>query len=241
MRRYALKCRTFFLILACCGSILLSIPASAEVRNIMDEIKAEVLKELRASIPGDVRLYDLAPAGAGGLIKDNEKYKVRAVRMGRYIGRNRVNFSVSLQSGDRREQEITVTAVYDVLVDVFVTSRALRGDTLLSPDDFNVLKQRLSRLPAGAILKGDELEGKALKTNLSGGVILRSEHLASNSSAKRGRRVNVVVEGDNVFLTLKGVLKNNTAIGGTARVLCDMSKKEVSGILTDPDTVRVGI
>jgi flagella basal body P-ring formation protein FlgA len=200
-----------------------------------------VLKALKKEVPGDVRLYCLRVVTGAHLLKEGESFEVVRIGLGRYSGKNRINYSVTFRLQNGEERDVLLEASYDVLVDVYITSRSLLRGTVLSRDDFNIFKQRVSRLPAGAILKAEDLEGKILKTNLSSGIILRTNYVTSDLPVKRGQTVEVHVEGDNVLLTIKGVLRNNAVIGGVARVLCDVSKKEISGILISPDTVEVKI
>lgn len=60
-------------------------------------------------------------------------------------------------------------------------------------------------------------------------------------SIKRGRKVNVVIKGNNVTVTTRGVLRNNAVVGGSAKVLCETTKSEIIGILISPDIVEVKI
>ena len=138
-------------------------------------------------------------------------------------------------------KSITVEASYDVVVDAFVSSRPLLSGTVMTADDFYTVKERISKMPAGAVSGLKEIEGKVLKASVGEGIILRSNYFASQVSMKRGQKVNVVVEGGSVSISTQGQLRNDAVIGGTARVLCDISKKEVNGILVAPNTVKVKI
>jgi flagella basal body P-ring formation protein FlgA len=51
----------------------------------------------------------------------------------------------------------------------------------------------------------------------------------------------VLVEGENVMVSTKGVLRSDAVIGGVARVMCTASKKEINGMLVSSDTVKVKI
>lgn len=215
--------------------------AAFEGDLLSSEMSKTVLKALKKEVSGDARLYGLRIVTGAHLLKEGESFEVVRTGLGRYSGKNRINYPVTVRMRNGEERDVLLEASYDVLVDVYITSRSLLRGAVLSRDDFNIFKQRVSRLPAGAILKAEDLEGKILKTNLSGGIILRTNYVTSDLPVKRGQTVEVHVEGDNVLLTIKGVLRNNAVIGGVARVLCDVSKKEISGILISPDTVEVKI
>jgi flagella basal body P-ring formation protein FlgA len=228
-----------FMLTACC-SLLIITDSYAQV-ELTNAVKKAVLNELKKSVSGDVEVNGLRVISGADVFKSPDGYTVVNAAMNGYAGRNKAHFSVGLKNRKMETKSIIVEASYDVLVDMFITSRPLVKGTTLSVDDFYIVKQKSSRLPAGAVLSMNDLEGKALKTNIGQGVILRSDHLTTQLSIKRGQRVNVVVEGGNVVITTQGALINDTALGGTAKVLCDVSKKEVNGVLTSPNTVRVKI
>ncbi len=236
--RYSLLVAILLLTAYC---LLLTITESYAQVELMDAVKKAVLNELKKSVSGDVEVNGLRVISGADVLKSPDGYTVANAVMNGYAGRNKAHFSVGLKNRKIETKSIIVEASYNVLVDVFITSRPLVKGTTLSADDFYIVKQKSSRLPAGAVLSMNDLEGKALKTNIGQGVILRSDHLTTQLSIKRGQRVNVVVEGGNVVITTQGSLKNDAVMGGTAKVSCDVSKKEVSGILTSPDTVRVKI
>ena len=51
----------------------------------------------------------------------------------------------------------------------------------------------------------------------------------------------MLVEGENVLISTKGVLRNDAVRGGVAQVACTAQKKDISGILVSADTVKVKI
>jgi flagella basal body P-ring formation protein FlgA len=136
---------------------------------------------------------------------------------------------------------VVVEAAYEVLADVFVAARPLSAGTVISKDDIYAVKQKTSRLPMGAITDKAGIEGKKIRLNVAEGVIIRSDYLSNASAVKKGSEVTVLVEGDNVLVSTKGVLRNDTAVGNVAHVICTASKKEVDGMLVSSDTVKVKI
>lgn len=240
-----MKGRNFKTILQCSITPLVCLLfagiALAGQENLMDNIRQAIVKELKNAISEDIEVTGLRVANGTDDLDAMEDYKVNTVLMKGYAGRNKVNFMVGLRDKRMNGKSITVEASYDFLVDVFITSRPLTKGTVLTADDFYAVKQKSSKLPVAAVLVRDDLEKRILKTNIGQGVVIRADHLTNQMSIKRGQRVDVVVEGANVAISTHGILRNDTVVGGTARVLCDVSKKEVSGVLISPNTVRVKI
>ncbi|BCB96430.1 hypothetical protein JZK55_13520 [Dissulfurispira thermophila] len=207
----------------------------------MGNIKQAIVKELRNTISEDIEITGLRVLEGKDALENLEGYKISAVVMNGYVGRNNVNFIVGLIDKRLNRKNIAVDVSYDVLNEVFITFRSLSKGTILSADDFYAIKQKASKIPANAVLNRNDIQGKILKANIGQGVIIRADHLTDNVSIKRGQKVEVVVEGNSVVISTHGVLRSDAIIGGAARVLCDISKKEVSGILISPNTVRVKI
>ncbi|MDI6729414.1 MAG: flagellar basal body P-ring formation chaperone FlgA [Thermodesulfovibrionales bacterium] len=232
----------YLLVLSAYCLLLTGISESAEKENLMSDINRMILRELKNSVSEDVEITGLRVLEGMDALENLEGYKINAVAMNGYAGRNKVNFMVDLRDKKRMSRKnIIVEASYDVLVDVFISSRPLTKGTVLTADDFYAVKQKSSKLPVGAVLGRNDVEKKILKNNIGQGVIIRADYLTNQLSIKRGQRVDVVVEGDNVAISTHGILKNDTVVGGTAKVLCDVSKKEVIGVLISPNTVRVKI
>jgi flagella basal body P-ring formation protein FlgA len=229
------------LVLLATGYWLLATSAIAGQQDLMENIKRAIVKELRNTISDDIEIAGLRVVEGMDALENLEGYKVNTVAMNGYAGRNKVNFMVDLRDKKMGRKNIIVEASYDVLVDVFITSRPLTKGTVLTSDNFYAVKQKSSKIPAGAVMSKDDMEGKVTKTNIGQGVVLRADYLTTQLNIKRGQRVDVVIEGDNVVITTQGVLRSDTVVGGVARVLCDVYKKEVSGVLTSQNTVRVKI
>ncbi|MDX9714394.1 MAG: flagellar basal body P-ring formation chaperone FlgA [Dissulfurispiraceae bacterium] len=158
-----------------------------------------------------------------------------------YSGKNRFTTSISLTAKGIPAAETMIEVVYDVLVDVYVASRYIQRGTAITEDDFYAVKQMRSRLSRSVVQDKSEITGKIAKVSVNEGSVILSDHMASSLTFKRGHKVSVIVEGDNIALVSSGVLKSNAVIGGAVTVQCAPSKKEVSGILISPTTVRIKI
>jgi flagella basal body P-ring formation protein FlgA len=241
LKKFVTHCSLLVTILLLTSYFLLPASVAAGQGNLMDNIKHAIVKELRNTISEDIEVTELRVVNGTDDRDALKGYTVNMVLMNGYAGRNKVNFMVDLRDKRMGRKNIIVEASYDVLVDVFISSRPLTKGTVLTTDDFYAVKQKSSKLPVGAVLGRNDVEKKILKTNIGQGIIIRADHLTNQLSIKRGQKVDVVVEGGNVVISTHGVLRNDTVVGGMATVLCDVSKKEVSGVLISPNTVRVKI
>ena len=209
---------------------------------LFDKVQRAVKENLAATISDKAELEELRIVrGAEYFGGAHGEMTVQNLYMDGYSGRNKAIYAVYLKDSSSNTVNVVVEASYDVFSDVYVTSRAMSRGEVLSKDDYYTVRQKLSKLPTGAITDKSQIEGKVLKSSVTDGVIIRSNYLLASASIKRGQKVNIIVAGDNVEITASGTLKSDTMVGESVNVLCDLTKKEVSGILVSPNLVKVKI
>lgn len=233
---YALSFMTFASFLFFAPSVACSQPA-----GLNDKIKKAVLAELVSHVSQNVELREVRYLKGFDALDSGKSYTVSSISMDDYNGPNRIVYLASLYDEEKTVRKVLVEASFDILASVFVAAKPLVSGTVITKADVYSVKQKNSRLPSGAITDISGIEGKTLKSNVAEGAILRAGYLTSSSGIKKGREVLVLVEGENVLISTKGVLSNDATIGGIARVLCSAPRKEIVGILVSSDTVRVKI
>ncbi len=224
------------------ASLLSCTGAWAGTDLLFDKVQKAVKENLSSTISDKVELEELRIVrGAEYFGGANNDMTIQNMYMDGYSGRNKIIYAVYLKDKMSKTANVVVEAAYDIFADVFVTARALPKGEVLTSDDFYTVRQKLSKLPAGAITDRNEIEGKILKSSVTDGVIIRSNYLLSSAMVKRGQKVDVIVEGDNITISARGSLRSDAAIGQPATVFCDLTRKEVSGILVSPTLVKVKI
>lgn len=236
MRIYNCKITIITMILAFCAGN----GAWAGTDVLFDKVQKAVKDNLASTISEKVELEELRIVkGAEYFGGVNGDMTIQNLYMDGYSGRNKVVYAVYLRDRLSKTVNVVVEASYDVFADVYVTARSMSRGEVLSQGDYYTVRQKLSKLPAGAITDKKEIEGKSLKSPVADGVILKSSYLISSATVKRGQKVNVVVSGQNIVISARGTLRSDTAVGDSANVMCDLTKKEVSGILVSPILVKV--
>jgi len=239
---------SFVFIFCCLLAFTCSPVVSVAAQNgpLMDQLRQAASKDLRGSISEDIEIKGLRIVKGAESISNSSEYKINSMVMDGYSGRNKVNYIVKLSDKKPADNKpdmksLVIEASFDMLTEVFITTRAMNKGTVLTTEDFFTAKHKGSKLSAGTIMKKKDFEGKMLKGGIGQGVVLRADHLTSDLTVKRGQKVEVKIEGGNLVIATKGVLKSDTVIGGVARVMCDVSRKEVNGILVNTNTVKVKI
>jgi len=222
--------------------LLTAVNSYSNTDTTLDRIQAAVKENLAKSISDRAVLEELKVVrGAEYLGPGAADLMISNLYMDGYSGRNRVVYSVYLRDSKLRTINVVVEASYDLLTDVYVTARPLARGEVISRADYYSVRQKLSRLPVGAITDKKNIDGKTLKATLTDGVVLRSQYLQSAMTARRGKKVNLVIEGNTIVISAKGTLRNDATVGEPVNVLCDLTKKEVQGVLVAPNLVKVKI
>jgi flagella basal body P-ring formation protein FlgA len=97
----------------------------------------------------------------------------------------------------------------------------------------------VGRIPAGAIRDSKDAVGKVVNRSIGQNLPVLERDLASSGIVKRGRMVTIVAESGGVRVTTPGETRENAYIDAAVKVTNLASKKTVTGILIDENTVRV--
>ncbi len=134
-----------------------------------------------------------------------------------------------------------VAAKADVVAfeEIVVSTRRLWRDRPVAEDDVSVARAEIGKVPAGAYHDPQEVVGKVMNRSIGPGMAVLSKHLAGSKLVKRGRRVILVAERGGVRIATGGETRENAYVDDAVKVVNLASKKTVTGILVDENTVRV--
>lgn len=134
-----------------------------------------------------------------------------------------------------------VTASADVLAygDIVVTARPLLRNRVLTEDDVCIARREIGRIPPGAARETDAVVGKVLTRSVGANLPVVSRYLAGSTLVKRGRRVTLLVQSGGLRIATLGETRENAYVEDVVKAVNLSSKKTVTGILVDENTVRV--
>ncbi|HSW63254.1 MAG TPA: flagellar basal body P-ring formation chaperone FlgA [Dissulfurispiraceae bacterium] len=214
---------------------------TAMAAPLADILRSRLSQEVHTEVSGDVEVLDIRVLQGGELLSADGNYRIGSVALDGYNGANRLNYRIELLETNKRSRSVLVEVVYESLVDVFITARALPKGAALSESDFYSVRHRASRLPVGAVMNKRGVLGKTLRINLSEGLVLKRDHFFIAGVVKRGQKVKVEIESGSVLIATRGILRTEGTVGSTVRVYCEASKKEILGVLVSVDKVRVKV
>ncbi len=155
-----------------------------------------------------------------------------------YIDRmppGRVAFTLHYSSGER----LIVTANIKAFDWVVMSRRAQSKGYELKEEDLYRARMDVTKIPRGAIKEINEATGKRLRHSIIANSPLTANLLLGGEVIKKGSRVSIVVESPSFVIRAMGELKENGYIGSAVRAINLSSRKTVTGILIDKDTLKV--
>lgn len=132
-----------------------------------------------------------------------------------------------------------VMAKTRLVIPVVVARYPIRRGEIITEEKLRIIKKDISAIPKGMFVKKEEVIGKRAKTNISVGRIIYKTMVEVPPVIKRGQRVRIVAESDTLKVTAPGVAKQDGRVGDVIKVQNLISKKIVSGIVVDSQTVKV--
>ena len=139
------------------------------------------------------------------------------------------------------KNDVKVTATCDVKAFdwIVMSGRALRKGHYLEKDDIFTKLMDVTRIPKGTIRDTEEVMGKPLARSIVANVPFVDTMVSNTSAVKRGHKVTLVIESPSFIITALGEIKENSSVGKYVKVVNLASKKIISGVLMDENTVKV--
>ena len=135
--------------------------------------------------------------------------------------------------------KITVTANIKAFDSIVVSARAFRKGRTLQDDDVYSMLMDVRRIPAGAVKNARQVVGKPLTRTIIANMPIVSGMLSETPLVKKGTRVTLLVQARGFTITTTGETRENSSVGKYVKAVNTASKKTVTGILIDENTVRV--
>ena len=144
-------------------------------------------------------------------------------------------FTMEFRTGSK----ITATANVKAFDWAIMSGRAFRKGHYLQKDDVFMKLIDITRIPKGAIRNSEQVIGKPLTRSIVANALIVDTMVSDIPTVKRGHRVTLIVEAPSFIITTRGEIRENACVGSSVKVINLVSKKVISGLLMDENTVRV--
>ena len=134
---------------------------------------------------------------------------------------------------------VTAKANVEAYEEIVVASRQLLKNRPIAEDDVFLARTEIGKIPAGAVRDPKEIIGNHINRTVGPNLPVLQQHVTGSKLVKRGRTVTLVAESDSVRVSAVGETRENAYINNAVKVTNLASKKTVTGILIDENTVLV--
>jgi flagellar basal body P-ring formation protein FlgA len=124
-------------------------------------------------------------------------------------------------------------------LEVPVLARSLQRDEVISARDLAWQRITLSSATQQVLTRAEDIIGKAPRTAVRAGQLLRPADLIAPAIIKRGTLVTLLYQSGRLQLTAKGRALNDAAAGESVRVANASSARTVEGIALNDGTVQM--
>jgi flagellar basal body P-ring formation protein FlgA len=129
--------------------------------------------------------------------------------------------------------------VLDMTEATILAADVARGATL-RPSDIRIERRPRSDLPAAGMADPAEVAGRAARSALRAGTVLREQDLVRPALVERNSMVTVIYEAPGLSLSMRGKALAAGALGDSVPVVNPQSKRTVQGTVVGPSKVVVG-
>lgn len=147
----------------------------------------------------------------------------------------RASFRLEFKDGT----SVMATAFIKVFDHVVLSRSAFPGGYVLKQDDVYSTLMESGRIPRGAIRVEDQAVGKPLYRAIVPNMPITSAMVSETPLVKRGRKVMICIESPAFSIKTDGELTRDAAVGDYVQTVNLMSKKIITGLLVNENTVRV--
>jgi flagellar basal body P-ring formation protein FlgA len=120
-------------------------------------------------------------------------------------------------------------------------ARAIAPGDVIQLHDLDWMAVRIDRVSANAVTDPKQLVGFTARRPLRANQMLRASDIMMAPAIHRGTMVTLMVQTENMTLTVQGRALEDAAIGQPIRVVNTSSNKPLTGVVKDPTTVTIPI
>ncbi len=142
---------------------------------------------------------------------------------------------------DSKLQRTIVKANVVALGRIVKSRRSFRKGHVISVDDVYVSKMNIRKMPRSSVRTPGEIIGKSLKRSIGANNPVVEDMIEMSQVVKRGKRVVILINHNGMNITSEGMTKENGYIGMPVKAVNLSSRKVITGVLIDENTVKVEI
>ena len=136
-------------------------------------------------------------------------------------------------------RKVIVKADVKALGSVVKSRRPFRKGHIITGDDIYIAKMDIRRMPNNSIGSAEAVLGKSLRRSIAANIPIVEDMIEKSRVVKRGKNVVLLIRRGGLNITAAGRTREKGYVGMPVKAINLSSKKEVTGVLVDENTVRL--
>lgn len=137
------------------------------------------------------------------------------------------------------DEKVMVSADVKAYGRVIMSKGQLQKRHVIEEEDIYLTRMDVGRLPGNLVKDPEKILGKTAKRSISANVPIKEDMIEMSQLVERGKSVVLLLSHEGMVIRTNGKTKEKGYVGMPVRAINISSKKLVSGVLIDENTVRV--
>lgn len=210
----------------------------AKLENSVDDIVETALIDIRtlysARFSYEIEVTEHARSRSLSTLKGNDLSLLKVQMRGRVLTLGRIDFALSVQSGTRQINGLTLTVFTEAIVQRVAVKRPLPKGTMLAATDIEIKNVRTTNLSEPGFTSISDVLELQLVRAMPAGEVFTDKHLKAARLIKRGQTVLVTQQVGRVTLQVEAEALEDGTKGDTIRLkrLVGKDSIEISALVT---------
>ncbi len=139
----------------------------------------------------------------------------------------------------RSDKNIMVKANVQAFDQIVKSRRPFKKGHVVDQSDLYIARMNIRKMPKSAMKNPDEIIGKSLRRSVVANIPLVEGMIEHSQVVKRGKRIVIVINHNGLNITAAGKTKEKGYVGKVVKAVNISSRKVITGILIDENTVKV--
>jgi flagella basal body P-ring formation protein FlgA len=137
------------------------------------------------------------------------------------------------------DKKVMVSADVKAYGQVIMSKGPLKKRHVIEEEDIYLSKMDVGKLPGNLVKDQGKILGKSVKRSINANIPIREDMIEMSQLVERGKRVVLLLSHKGMIIRAEGKTKEKGHVGMTVRAINNASKKVISGVLIDENTVKV--
>ncbi len=187
--------------------------------------------------PEDITITNVRYSGLPVVPAGSRSYEIIPDDHELYLGNVAVNMNVYVDG--KKVRTLRVAGIVSLYKNVIHAKRLLAKNQIVTPDDVELKRLRITSKPSEYAESEDLVVGKRTLREIYPGEPVKLSYLDNPIVVEKGDVVKIVLRKPGLIVTAKGIVKENGHIGDTIRVMNINSKKVIFCKVKSKETVQV--